>query len=84
MAFDLLAAPASSSADKRQFSLAGHVVSEERWHTGDEVAEACHLLMNWFAQGLLDEEITIMLITPPITPPATSQLRTPSTLWPTT
>ena len=44
MAFDLLAAPASSSTDERLFSKAGHVLNEERWHTGDELAESAQLL----------------------------------------
>jgi len=33
MAFDLLAAPASSAADERRFSSAGHVLNKERWNT---------------------------------------------------
>jgi len=44
MAFDHLAAPASSSADERVFSKAGNVINEERWHMLDDLAEALQCL----------------------------------------
>jgi len=56
MAFDHLAAPASSSADERTFSSAGHVLDEDHWHTSDELAEAYQLLKSWYHQDLLDKE----------------------------
>jgi hypothetical protein len=38
MAFDLLATPASSAADKLIFSLMGLVLNEERFNTNDDLA----------------------------------------------
>ena len=40
LAFEILAAPASSSADERIFSMAGNVVNDERPNTIEESAEA--------------------------------------------
>ena len=40
LAFEVLAAPASSAADERVFSMAGYVVNEERPRTLEELAEA--------------------------------------------
>lgn len=40
LAFDLLAAPASTAADERLFSIAGNVVNEERPHTQADLAQA--------------------------------------------
>jgi hypothetical protein len=37
LAFDLLAAPASTAADERLFSIAGNVVNEQRPHTSAEL-----------------------------------------------
>jgi hypothetical protein len=54
MAFDLLAAPASSAADERLFSKAQHVLNEDRFNTLDDLAESTQCLKNWFVQGLLD------------------------------
>ena len=54
MAFDLLAAPASSAADERLFSKAQHVLNEDRFNTLDDLAESTQCLKNWFEQGLLD------------------------------
>ena len=74
MAVDLLAAPASSSADERLFSKAGHVLNEERWHTGDELAESVQLLKSWYDQELLDNAGTagaVRTVASPVTPPAT-------------
>ena len=53
MAFDLLATPASSLACERQFSIAGHVLNEERWQTKADYAEAYQLLKNWFQNKLI-------------------------------
>jgi hypothetical protein len=44
LAFDLLAAPASTAADERLFSIAGNVVNEERPHTQAELAQAAQYL----------------------------------------
>lgn len=44
LAFDLLAAPASSSADERVFSEAGHVLDDEHFNTLDDLAESYQLL----------------------------------------
>ena len=52
MAFDLLAAPASSAADERVFSIAGHVLDDEHWHTKDDLAEAQQCLKSWSAAGM--------------------------------
>jgi len=56
MAFDHLAAPASSSADECTFSSAGHVLDEDHWHTSDELAEAYQLLKSWYHQDVLDKQ----------------------------
>lgn len=48
----LLAAPASSSADERQFSMASHVLDEEHWHTLDDLAEAWQCLKSLFLEGI--------------------------------
>jgi hypothetical protein len=53
MAFDLLAAPASSAAAERQFSIAGHVLNDERSSTQAELAQANQCLRNWFQQELV-------------------------------
>lgn len=53
LAFEVLAAPASSSADERIFSMAGDVVNEERPQTLEELAEAYQGLRNWYSEGLL-------------------------------
>ena len=52
MAFDLLAAPASSAAAERQFSMAGHVLNEERFHTQEDLAEAFQCLKSAVQQGI--------------------------------
>ena len=52
MAFDLLATPASSSADERIFSQAGHVLDEERFNTKDDLAEAQQCLKSIFDEGI--------------------------------
>jgi hypothetical protein len=53
MAFDLLAAPSSSAAAERQFSIAGHVLNEDRYLTKADLAEANQCLKNWFQEGLI-------------------------------
>jgi len=44
IAFDILAALASSSADERIFSKAGNVINKERWHMKDDLAAAVQCL----------------------------------------
>lgn len=56
MAFDHLAAPASSSADERQFSKAGHKLDEDHYNTKDDLAEAEQL-----TKSAIDEGIDIRL-----------------------
>lgn len=53
MALDLLAAPSSSAAAERQFSLAGHVLNEDRYQTLTDLAEANQCLKNWYLQDLV-------------------------------
>jgi hypothetical protein len=60
MAFDHLAAPASSAACERTFSLAGNIIGGERWHMQDDLAEAIQCLKSWYSQGIratMDEEV---------------------------
>ena len=52
LAFDLLAAPASTAADERLFSMAGNVVNEHRPHTQAELAQAVQCLRSWHQAGL--------------------------------
>lgn len=52
MAYDLFAAPASTAADERQFSMAGHVLDEEHWNTKDDLAEAHQCLKSAFAEQI--------------------------------
>jgi hypothetical protein len=52
MAFDLLAAPASSSADERQFSKAGHVLDDEHFNTKDDLAESQQLVKSALDEGI--------------------------------
>ena len=53
LAFDLLAAPASTAADERLFSQAGRVVNEERPHMHQELAEALQCIRSWRHEGLI-------------------------------
>jgi hypothetical protein len=53
MAMDLLAAPASSSADERTFSKAGEVLVESRYNTFADLAEANQCLKSWCDEGLI-------------------------------
>jgi len=53
LAFTLLAAPASTSADERLFSITGNVVNEERPHTKQELAEGAQCLRSWHSEGLI-------------------------------
>lgn len=53
LAFDLLAAPASTAADERLFSQAGRVVNEERPHMQQELAEALQCIRSWRHEGLI-------------------------------
>ena len=52
LALDLLAAPASSSADERQFSMAGHVLDEDHWQTLDDLAEAYQCVKSAYMEGI--------------------------------
>ena len=53
MAFDLLGAPASSSADERTFSKAGRSLNEERFNTLDDLAEAVQCPKSWMDEGII-------------------------------
>lgn len=53
LAFDLLAAPASTDAGERLFSQAGRVVNKERPHTQQELAEALRCIRSWQHEGLI-------------------------------
>lgn len=53
LAFTLLAAPASTAADERLFSIAGNVVNEQRPHTQQPLAQAVQCLRSWHAEGLI-------------------------------
>jgi hypothetical protein len=53
LVFDLLAAPASTSADERLFSQAGRVVNEERPHMQQELAEALQCIRSWRHEDLI-------------------------------
>ncbi|KAF2716904.1 hypothetical protein K431DRAFT_234334, partial [Polychaeton citri CBS 116435] len=53
LAFSLLAAPASTAADKRLFSTAGNVVNEQRPHTKADLAEAVQCLRSWYQEGII-------------------------------
>ena len=53
LAFTLLAAPASTAADERLFSIAGNVVDEERPHTKQPLAESTQCLRSWHHEGLI-------------------------------
>lgn len=59
LAFDLLAAPSSSSAAERRFSEAGHVLDEEHWHTRAELGEANQCLKSWFGQDMVPDHINV-------------------------
>ena len=52
MAFDHLAAPASSSADERQFSMAGNMLDDEHYHSKDDLAQAQQCVKSWRASGI--------------------------------
>lgn len=52
MAFGLLAAPASSSAEERIFSLAGHVLDFEHCSTKDDLAEAYQCLKSAISENI--------------------------------
>ena len=53
LAFTLLAAPASTAADERLFSIAGNVVNEQRPHTQQQLAQAVQCLRSWHSEGLI-------------------------------
>jgi hypothetical protein len=53
LAFTLLAAPASTSADERLFSITDNVVNEERPHAQQELAERVQCLRSWHHEGLI-------------------------------
>jgi hypothetical protein len=53
LALTLLAAPPSSAACERLFSIAGNVVNEERPHTQARLAQAVQCLRSWHEQALI-------------------------------
>jgi hypothetical protein len=53
LAFTSLAAPASTAADERLFSITGNVVNEERPHTQQPIAQSVQCLRSWHAEGLI-------------------------------
>jgi hypothetical protein len=53
LAMTYLAAPPSSAACERLFSIAGNVVNQERPHTQAQLAEAVQCLRSWHEQGLI-------------------------------
>jgi hypothetical protein len=53
LAFAVLAAPASTAATERLFSMAGNVVNEERPHMQQELAQSMQCLRSWQQQGLI-------------------------------
>jgi hypothetical protein len=53
LAFTSLAAPASTAADGRLFSIAGNVVDEERPHTQQPIAQGVQCLRSWHSEGLI-------------------------------
>ncbi|KAM0698007.1 hypothetical protein Q7P36_002861 [Cladosporium allicinum] len=58
LAFNLLAAPASTVADERLFSMTGNVVNEQRPHTQQQIAESVQCLRSWHAEALLHKQPT--------------------------
>ena len=52
LAFDLLAAPASSAADERVFSMAGRTLDDEHYNTMDDLAEAYQSLQSVYVEGI--------------------------------
>lgn len=76
MAFDLLAAPASSAIDERVFSMAGNVLTGQRFNTEDDLAESTQCLKSWQLAGLLQSsDITAAIDAveaAPTTPPPPS------------
>jgi hypothetical protein len=53
LTFTYLAAPASTVANERLFSIAGNVVNEERPHTQAKLAEAVRCLRSWHHEQLI-------------------------------
>ena len=53
LAFTTLAAPASTAADERLFSITGNVVNEERPHIKQDLAEGQQCLRSWYVEGLI-------------------------------
>lgn len=53
LAFAVLAAPASTAATERLFSMAGNVVTEERPHMQQELAQSMQCLRSWHTEGLI-------------------------------
>ncbi|KAM0703025.1 hypothetical protein Q7P35_010457 [Cladosporium inversicolor] len=53
LAFVVLAAPASTAATERLFSMAGNVVNEERPHMQQELAQSMQCLRSWHTEGLI-------------------------------
>lgn len=53
LALTLLAAPASTAAVERLFSIAGNLINEQRPHTQQQLAEAVQCLRSWHAEGII-------------------------------
>jgi hypothetical protein len=53
MAFDLLAALASSDVDERVASMADNVLNRQRSNTQDDLAEATQCLKSWYLAELV-------------------------------
>jgi hypothetical protein len=62
LAFDLIAAPATSAAAERRFSEAGHVLNEGHWHTRSDLAEATQCLKSWFEQDMLKADTAVAIM----------------------
>ena len=53
MAYDLLATPASSTAEERAFSKADRTINMERYNTNDDLAETNQCLKSWISEGMI-------------------------------
>ena len=53
LAFAMLAAPASTAANERPFSMAGNVVNEERPYTQQQLAEHVQCIRSWHFEKLI-------------------------------
>jgi hypothetical protein len=53
LAFTSLAAPVSTAADERLFSMAGNVVNDQRPHTQQPLAQAVQCPRSWHSESLI-------------------------------